>query len=290
MTVPDFPDEKAPDAHATAISLTGAPPLVLENLVDVQIGTSIPASGTLTRPASGQFTINQPAYEVILNVGTLGGTAPILSIELQWYDHNFGQLIDSELYYFYSGNVNGHQVHGRGPTKGDRLVVVVKNFNATSGVSFTYTLIQVSRTYTREFWRTVGKAGVQPVYPGFTAAASDISANLLSAESHSIGAAGTTSVLLPLYTGSVRLVGTTSDTTAGNSRWLITPTSDQVAGSIPTFQGANGESGFAPDGPKTLWVPDVALPRAQCTLLFSNTNATTTEILTAAVTAKEDRA
>ena len=24
MTVPDFPDEKAPDAHATAISLTGA--------------------------------------------------------------------------------------------------------------------------------------------------------------------------------------------------------------------------------------------------------------------------
>lgn len=289
MTVPDFPDEQAPDAHARAISLTGAPPLVLKNILDLLLSTTLPALGTITRPASGLFTVNQPAYEILISLATSGTPAPVVSVELQWVESFTGFTLDSETYYLYSGDANGHLIHGRGPSKADRVKVIFKNYSGAVSTGINYVLLQTSRTFTREFWKTITKGGVQPVYPGLIAAASNASANVLSDDSHLLAANATISVILPFYTGTVRLFGTTTDTTVGNSRWFITPNSDQIAGSLATLEAANGEQGFAPLGPLSMYAPTLALPRSQCTLLLSNTNATTSQTITAMVTAQEDR-
>lgn len=288
MTV-DFPDWTAPQAHATAISTTGAPLLVFKQVIDQLVGQSLPHASSITRPASGRFTLNQPGYEIWFNVATLGATAPVLSAELQWFDSATGARIDDELYYFYVGNLNAHFVHGRGPTKGDRLVVVLTNYSGTVDSTLSYTVLQTSRIYTREYWHTIGQGPVAPVFPGFTAATMNISANILAGQSNSMTAAQVLSFVLPLYTGTIRLMGTTTGPTAGKSVWNILDNTDQVATGVFSVQGVNGQSGFAPDGESGLWLPQVALPRSQCTLQLVN-NETTTQTLTTTIVAQEDRA
>ena len=284
----DFPDWTAPQAHATAISTTGAPPLVFKRVIDALIGQNIPASGTLTRPASGSFSLNQPGYEILLNVASLTSPAPVVSVELQWYDSTFGQLLDDEIYYFYSGNLNGHFIHGRGPSKGDAVIVVVKNYSAAGGLTFTYTLLQTSRVFTREFWKTITKGGVNPAFLGFTAAPQNMPANVLCAQNTSLAASSSQVLILPLYTGTARLFGSGSAVAAA-ATWQITDSTEQVAGSQIFAQGTSGQTGFAPLGAGSLWLPDIALPRAQCQLTVVN-NATAVQLISTNLMAQEDRA
>lgn len=284
----DFPDWTAPQAHANAISTTGAPPLVFKRVVDLQVGTSIPANGVLTRPASGQFLLNQPGYEISLNVATLGATAPIISVELQWFDSAFQGLIDDEIYFFYSGDANGHLIHGRGPTKGDQVVVIVTNHSATSAVSFTYTLLQTSRVFTREFWKTIVKAGAFPAFPGFTPVTHDIGAGILCGQAVSVPASTTSKFVLPLYTGTVRLFGVTSSAVAANNSWNVLAVTDLITAGGPLLQVANGQTGYSPLGVTSAYVPDTPLPRAQCQLQNVNLPAGI-QTMTTAIVAQEDR-
>lgn len=290
MTVTDYPDYTTPQAHANAISLTGAPPLVLKQVVDALIGQTLAANSTTTRPASGKFPINQPGYEVLINVASLSNPVPIVSVELQWYDSTFGGLVDDEHYYFLSGDVNGHLIHGRGPSKGDRLVVVIRNHSATAQATFSYTMLQTSRTFTREFWKTTFTGTSIPLFPGFGAADNDIPGNIVCNDARSVPHNSTVTVELPLYTGTVRLLGITSDTVAGNSRWVILTNTDQIAVNIDTFEGMNGQQGFSTFGVTSLYVAELALPRSQCNLQLINTNATVDQTFTTSIVAQEDRA
>lgn len=290
MTVTDYPDYTTPQAHANAISLTGAPPLVLKQVLDFLVGQNMNGGTSLTRPASGSFSVNQPGYEIFLNVATLGTPAPVLSVELQWYDSFTGSLVDDEAYLFYSGNVNGHFVHGRGPSKGDRLVVVLKNTAASTAMSVSYVLMQTSRTFTREFWKTISKAGTQPVYPGLNAGLADISSNMFYNQSSTVAANGTNSFVLPLYTGTVRLSGITTDTTAGRSKWIVVNLADPAGFGSNLVQASNGQSGFAYDGVSSLWLPELPLPRAQCQLQLLNTDGTASHNLITSIIPLEDRA
>ena len=274
---------------AGQVAVTGAPPLVFKRVIDVLIGQNIPASSSITRPASGKFSLNQPGYEIALNVATLGGTAPVVSVELQWYDSAFGALIDDEIYYFLSGNINGHLIHGRGPSKGDQLVVIIRNYNATSAVTVSYTLLQTSRVFTREFWKTITNGAVAPVFPGFTTVGMNPAANTIAADSSSVAASTTKILALPLYTGTVRLSGIGGDTVVNNTEWQIQNATDQVAGQAVLIVG-NGETGFAPTGPLSAYVPEVPLPRAQCTLNLINRNSTTGQTISTNIVTQEDRA
>lgn len=287
MTV-DFPDWGAPQAHATAISTTGAPPLVFKQVIDALIGQSVPANSSITRPASGKFALNQPGYEIQFNVATLGATAPVVSVELQWYDSTFGALMDDETYYFYSGDLNGHFIHGRGPTKGDRVVVIITNRDPTSAVTVSYTLLQTSRTFTREFWHTITKAGAVPVFPGFTAITHNVTGNVLAAFSASVAASTTLTRIMPLYTGTARFMGVGASA-AGQTTWSVQSVTDPLGSSEFPFQGINGQSGFSPDGTASLYVPDLALPRSQCQLLITN-SLTVAQTVIFEIMAQEDRA
>lgn len=286
----DFPDWQAPAENARQISVTGAPPLVFKQLIDVLIGQNIPASSSVTRPATGNFKLNQPGYEIELNIASLTNPAPIVSVELQWYDSSFGALMEDETYYFYSGDVNGHQIHGRGPSKADRVVVVITNHSGAGGLTCSYTLLQTSRTFTREFWHTITKGGVTPSFLGFTALAHNIAGDLVGTRALSVPASQTDVTLMPFYTGTVRLFGTGPLAVAAAAiQWIILATADPVAAANNLFQGSNGQSGFAPFGQSSLYAPDIALPRSQCELQISNT-LTIAQNCTAILVAQEDRA
>lgn len=263
--------------------------LVFNRVIDTLIGQNIPAASSITRPASGKFNIVQPGYEFELNVATLGGTAPQVSVELQWYDSTFGALMDDEIYYFYSGDLNGHLIHGRGPAKGDQLVYIVKNYSGAAAITFSDTVLQVPRVFTREFWKTITMGATPPVFPGLTAAKMNPAAGTLCADSSNLLLSSQKILVLPLYTGTVRLHGLTSDAVAGNSQWEIVNATDQAAGQLILLASA-GQSGFAPSGALSAYAPATPLPRAQCTLDLFNHNTTTTETLSTNIVAAEDRA
>ena len=284
----DFPDWAAPQAHATAIAATGAPLLVLKQIVDRAVGQNLPATGSILRPASGAFTINQPGYEMWFNVASLGSPAPIVSVELQWTDSVSTALIEDETYWFYSGNANAHLVHGRGPSKADNLAVLMTNHDATHDVTISWVLLQTSRIFTREFWHTVTRNQQAPVFLGFTSVVHDIAGDVVSSQSVSVPASTTNNYLLPLYTGTVRLFGT-GGPAAGNTQWAVNNSSDIAASSAAVFQGLNAQSGFAPFGLSSLYVPELGLPRSQCILSLNNT-LTVAQVITAVMIAQEDRA
>ena len=279
----------SPAQVAGQIAVTGAPPLVFKQILSQGVGVSLPHASSLIRPVSGKISFNQPAYEFWFNVATLGAAAPVISVELQWFDSATGARTDDELYYFYSGNVNAHFIHGRGPTKGDQLVFIMTNYSTTIDATISWVGLQTSRTFTREFWHTIGQGITQPAYPGLTAAASDISSNTLSAETHVLGASGSLVIVLPLYTGTVRIFGTTTDATAGNSQWQIFNNTDAI-GPTQIAGGANGQTSDSPLGVKSLYLADITLPRAQCSLQLVNGNTTTSQTLNTAIIAQEDRA
>ena len=284
----DFPDWQAPQAHANAISLTGAPPLVLKKVVDLGVGQSLPATGSILRPASGAFSINQPGYEMFFNVASLGSPAPIVSVELQWFDSFTNALMEDETYWFYSGNASGHLIHGRGPSKADQLVILMTNHDATHGVTISWTLLQVSRVFTREFWHTNTKNQQNPVFLGFTAATHDISSDVVASLSTSVPASTIDTFVLPLYTGTVRLYGQ-GGPAAGNIQWSVFNATDLGGSAANVVQGVSGQAGFAPFGPSSLYVPEVALPRSQCQLNINNTT-TVAAVVAASMIAQEDRA
>lgn len=263
--------------------------LVFNRVIDVLIGQTINANSVLTRPASGKFNLVQPGYEFELNVATLGGTAPVVSVELQWYDSTFGALMDDEIYYFYSGNVNGHLIHGRGPCKGDQLVIRITNYSGASAITVSDTVLQVPRVFTREFWKTITLGAVAPVFPGFTAPLMNPAAGILCADSSTVAANGTKTLVLPLYTGTVRLQGIGGDPVSGNTQWGVVNQVDQVAEQAFLFVN-NGVTGFAPSGALSAYVPATPLPRSQCAITLFNKNSTTAQVITTSVVVAEDRA
>ncbi len=286
----DSPDWQPHVGLATQIANTGAPLLAFKTELDFLVGSSLPAATSTTRPASGQFTIGQTAYEIIIKTSTVSSPAAIISAELQWFDSSSGIQVDDEIYYFYEGNLTTpHNVHGRGPSKSDRLVIVFTNHSATIGCTISYVLLQTSRIYTRELWRTFNPGGAAQVFPGFTAATFDMSSNILSADSFALLHNTTQTIVLPLYTGTVQLWGDTTDATAGNSQWNLFDATDTVAASQQQIVRGANNTAFGPAGISSFYLPTVALPRSQCSLQFSNNNATTTETLRLAMVAQELR-
>lgn len=263
--------------------------LVFNRVIDTLIGQNINAASSITRPAAGKFNLVQPGYEVELNVATLGGAAPVVSVELQWFDSTFGALMDDEIYYFYSGNLNGHLIHGRGPCKGNQLVMVIRNYSGVSAITVSDTVLQVPRVFTREFWKTITQGAVAPVFPGLTAAGMNPAAGTLCADSSTLAASGSKSLVLPLYTGTVRLHGVGSDPVSGNAQWEIVNATDQAAGQAILLAN-NGVTGFAPAGALSAYVPQTPLPRAQCALDLFNKNAGAGQTISTNIVAGEDRA
>jgi len=255
----------------TNISTTGAPLLNLYNLLE-GFSQTIGAGTSVTK---GPFSIGQISYEFVIEVGTTQNAAIApCSIQFQWTDSDTGLPTATQVYNVYAaytgGGGNAHLIEGHGPSNSDTLTITITAVSVAVAVNVA--ILQSSRNYLRHEWRTQNPAG-NISFPTMTYVSCAPAVNILAAESVNIAASGNQQYLLPLYTGSCILSGTTTNDIDG--LWQIRDTLTSLA-YVVLAQTL---------GPNTGPV-EIALPRDQCILELGN-NDTVAQFVNVAIIAEE---
>lgn len=257
MTQPDFPDFNLPQGTATAISSTGVPLLT---------GINALTSGSQLIPINNSESLfdvqtTQIGYDAQLSVSSLNGPT-YLNVTVSWNDSGAGgALVDQQSYWIVAGpSATPHVVSLNGPTRGDSMQVQVFAYN--NSVTLTWSVAQTSRVYAKHDMRSLGNFSGQ----GVTGPdGQDVPAQILAYAQKTIaGAAGTYSVVMPLYAGKVTVKMHTASG-ANDLEVTISSTADQLVPQV-VFDAETNSQGSAT-------VTDVYLPRAQCTLTLTNNNA-----------------
>lgn len=196
----DYPDWQAPQAHATAIFNTTVPlgvksiPVTTYN----NNGNPVAAGGTVS---SGQVAFNQIGYEVTLTlICDPAETNPTARFQLLWFDSASGLQVGQDNWVLVGGQAPGSTYYGSGPTKGDMVLIRVNN-SGTQNMTFTLSMLQNSRVYARDDWRTITYGTI----PGFLVALRTLDAGVLGAASVSVAGNQTVQRIIGLYAGNVKL-------------------------------------------------------------------------------------
>lgn len=269
----------------------GIPLLSFKNvLASSVIAINLPANTSTGLVTAKGF--NQPSYEFAFSLNSAVNPAIGYQFQLTWLDSTTNEIVATESYWVFPGSgagINSHYVLGRGPTKADQLSISIFNPSGTTAGSLAfYVIMQNSRVYTGDLWRSISANTGPPAFNGFTVAPHFIDSGDVCGISQSVPANTTNTILLPLYTGVVDFKGFTSDGTSGNGQWrLAAPSILSAAGQDNTFlDGKSGQTGFAPSGAQSCWMPNAGMPNAQCTLRQTNNNTTTAQTMTADIIAK----
>jgi hypothetical protein len=187
---------------ATNISTAGVPLLTKSSPLYDSTSTPILTTATLT---SGTLTVSQIGYEVLVTmVEAAGGGTPLNMMDLvfTWSDSTSGQVITNETWKIAAGALaNTHQLRGTGPTKGDRLVITVKN-NDTVTVNVRIIMVQNSRIYVKDDLRT----WAMPALNGINLPQFDLTNNVIGHRFiNTLGAGAIDNVVCPLVAGRAKL-------------------------------------------------------------------------------------
>lgn len=248
---------------AVEVSNTGVPLLTNSLLVKNQ-GAISQSPGVVSQSAT--FGITQIGYEILLTIYATGNFSSFYHIGLSWFDSGTGVQTAQEDYWFVPGTAVGtpHTIIGRGPTKGNQLVITSEVPSASSvSVTHLYTVFQNSRVYTSDRWRTLvfNVAGV-------TATDATPGTNLIASTNTSVNAGATLTRVLPFYHGTAKVyVSTTSGLADG--RLEVTQIADWTGGSLPL----NADTANFKTDSNGLIYAEVNLPKSQCELALTNSNA-----------------
>lgn len=255
----DYPDYATPQAHASAIAGTGAPLLTLSGPMLDTGNVNIAAGATVT--VLNGFAITQLGYDVnlILQEQTAGTAGP-LQVEMNWIDALTGLRTAREHWNILPGTPgNAHQVVGTGQTKGDKLTVVVTN-NDTVAITYRLIILQNSRLYPADFWRT----DALPGFSGLNAVDADVPSGLIAWVSPNVaGAGGTYAAVMPLFAGQVHLHFESSSNT-NDAEVQVFPQILHPNVAIYDEYTAASPSGNLDDF--------LILPRTQCRMVVTNHN------------------
>jgi hypothetical protein len=234
------------------ISTTGVP--LLTGAAQVASGSGTIAVGATLSPAA--FTIGQIGYEVIMTFQiAAGATIPFLQVILTWTDITSGLTVGVEEWWLSASSGSAQQFIGRGPSKGNKLAITIKNFDPADTVTYSYSVLANSRIYLRDEWRQTTTA----LTPGFTNPATDPNAGLLAGVNASISSGITLTRILPLYSGLVNV----NCYTQGGQPGTFEITSQSQNASMNPYQRTVAATSAFPDS--------VALPRTVCSLSITNT-------------------
>ena len=265
MTITDYPDYQTPQAHADTISNTGVP--LLSRPANV-----VNQSGTVVSGATATVALNQPiskiGYEIMCSVFAPATNQSLITVQMVWSDSVSGQTVVTEEWDFYAGSgplANAHIIRGTGPTKGDTLTVKLSQSISTVTATYQVVMAQNSRVYSRDDWRST----TYPPVTGFTSIFNSdlINGVLGTADSLAVAAAGSVTYLLPLFSGKVAVNCITASNAADCSTIIHSPAA--AFGSLTFDQIFGGRT----DASGRLYIPQIALPRAQCTVQQINSNA-----------------
>ena len=262
MTVLDYPDFQTPQAHATAISTTGAPLLTLAGTL--LTSTVFTLTGGQSQSTSA-LTVTQLGYEVRFKL-SIGSTAtiPFVDVTLIWTDAAGANIVAQETWMLPCGSGANYIVTGTGPTKGSMLTVTVSNQDPAITATVTVIVLTNSRIYRRDRWI----AGTTVAVPTFIIPGGDPRRSILCViDGVSVGVGVTISRLLPPYHGDVLIYCEQSGVGAANStaKFQVAPTG--VLGTGDLWSGS--PTGGAGTGLSVVH----RFPR--CCTLFSFTNSGT---------------
>jgi hypothetical protein len=149
--------QPSPAQVAASLSLSGIPLITSSVVVAQGTGaiipkTPIPGNQILTIPASGQLTVTQIGFEMVLRVryNVANGITSFYLITLNWYDAASGQLVDTDTMVSAAAAFNDGTTFAtriKGATKGNRLVVVLQDFDTGQDLNLNYVILQNSRVY-----------------------------------------------------------------------------------------------------------------------------------------------
>lgn len=270
MTVADYPDFATPQAHASAIAITGAPLLTLS-------GTLLTAQTfTLTggqQQSTSALPIMQLGYEIQLKC-SIGSTAtvPFVDILFIWTDSVTGNIMAQENWMLPCGSGANYILNGTGPTKGSNLTVKLTNQDPAITATIGVLILTNSRVYARDRWI----ANTIVAVPTFTnPGGSPLREILAVMDGVNCNAGASISRLFPPYHGDVMVYVEQSGVSAANSQAKLQVAPTSVLGTGDLYSSA--PTGGVGTGITTV----TRLPR--CCTLFTFTNSGT---VAASVTVK----
>lgn len=275
MTVSDYPDFATPGANAYQISQTGVPLLsAAQQVADMVTGTLTPGQST----AQEVYTYTLLGYEMSfqLQAGGAGATGPdYATILLQWQDGGSTIVVYEKAYTIAAGpNGAQHKITASGPARANRLIVTVTALAANpDNVIYTYTLLQTSRTYTRDRARTKSTADTN--FLNLTQGSYVIeSGNLLNTAPSGVAASGSATRVIAFWDGACYLKARTSLGGANLDVAVQDTTGLQASDGVVFHQvsDTNGNVGS-----------ELYLPSLQCVIVLKNlggTAATLAAVLT----------
>lgn len=237
MTVADYPDFATPQAHATAVSITGVPLLTLPTeLLAAQIfsiaggGTSIPTI----------LTFNQLGYEILIVLSVpAGATVPFADIDLVWTDTGGSNTVAEEKWVLAAGSAANYIYTGTGPTKGNKLSFKITNLDPAQTLTATVTFLVNSRIYRRDRW----VANTIVAVPTFTNGGGDPRREILfDLDAVNVNAGITITRLLPVFHGDVLFYWDSLGVALANSNASLAPVPTGTVGTAALWSGetANG--------------------------------------------------
>lgn len=258
MTVADFPDWQAPQAHADQIAVTGVPLLTKSTLLANTVYTNLAAgasNGTVGLP------VTQTGYEIILNPKFAAGTTnPFIEVQLQWVDSGTGLQVASDSFYLPGSEApSGLAVFGRGPTKGNQLFVTVTNLSSNNPVTTALTVLQNSRVYASDVWRFQNSSVNNQTVAGFTLPTfPDDESCLGTVTGASVAASGSASWLMGIGSGGpVTVTLECSGPVATNARFHAYALPSSVYGTtapLIAYQAANLNQAYTFNPPRAPWL------------------------------------
>jgi hypothetical protein len=236
----DFPDWQAPQAHATAISVTGAPLLNLSSLVTSLVNKTVLANADIF---TGPQQITQPGYEIRIQLGCPNGTAvPFGRVDIFWTDKSSGVQIGVDSYHIPAAGAAGQwTIYGRGPTKASVMNVTLSNLDAANSMTGTIYLIQNSRVYDTDDWFYSNADNAGLGVPGFTMPSLPVDNSVLGFEDNGlIGASSAVEFLCGMHNGAVQFAYEVNTGAAANLtvRLRPAPNSEYAAHNILGAQAA----------------------------------------------------
>ena len=276
MTV-DYPDFATPQAHATQIAAPGVPLLTLSTNVINDVGRNVPFGGGNVTVANLQ-NISQIGYEIAIAalISNLAPTLPILTVNLIWKDSITNTTVGHETWNIAIGSSGAGSLHiGTGPTKGNRLTVLIANNDSAQNATVTTIVNQNSRVYARDDWRTESFNSIPNAIVALHDQQGSTLSNFLSAP---LAANGQVTRLLPLFAGRVSVAFSSAISMAGT---LQITNLDPVVSAVSTFvvlaNPANNLSQLF----------SLSLPRSACTFTLTDTSGLAGNTLQAMFVADE---
>lgn len=272
----DFPDWQSPQAHATAISITGAPLLNLHNDLINQAGTIAAGNTILTIPDVG---FAQPGWEALVQLEMPNtATKPYPRVTFIWKDLALGTFIWQDAWHMMAGNIlAGNNVYqGRGPTLGNRLGVTIENFDPAQILTYNIQVWQTSQLPARADFRQddqggFTQAGAINAVPTIT----DMVNNIIGAQrSAALGAGNAVTTVLPLFAGRARFAANIS---SANNLLGVTLLilGNTAINNVPFNAGIWYGKSDALGNINT----DFVLPRAHCGVLFQNNDTVARQVI-----------